>query len=98
MPVHVVDHPLAAHRLAGLRDATTGHERFRHLLDELASILAYEATRGLATEEALVETPLGGAESRRLAGPTPLVIPILRAGLGMLDATIRMVPTATVAL
>lgn len=98
MPVHVIDHPLAAHRLAGLRATTTGHERFRHLLDELGAILAYEATRELATEPVSVETPLGIAESRRLADPTPLVIPILRAGLGMLDATIRLVPTATVAL
>ena len=98
MAVHVLDHPLAAHRLAELRATTTGHERFRHLLDELATILAYEATRGLPTEAVAVDTPLGVADGHRLAGPTPLVVPILRAGLGMLEATIRMVPTATVAL
>ncbi len=98
MAEHVLDHPLAAHRLAELRATTTGHERFRHLLDELAGMLAYEATRLLPTETVFVETPLGQAEGTRLAGPTPLVVPILRAGLGMLDATIRMVPTATVAL
>ena len=98
MAVHILDHPLAAHRLAELRATTTGHERFRHLLDELATMLAYEATRELPCEAVAVETPLGVASGRRLSGPTPLVVPILRAGLGMLDATIRMVPTATVAL
>ena len=98
MAEHVLDHPLAAHRLAELRATTTGHERFRHLLDELAGMLAYEATRTLATESVSVETPLGAADGRRLTTGTTLVVPILRAGLGMLDATIRMVPTATVAL
>jgi uracil phosphoribosyltransferase len=98
MGTHELDHPLAAHRLAELRATTTGPERFRHLLDELASMLAFEATRQLPTEAVAVDTPLGVADGRRLAGPTPLVVPILRAGLGMLDATIRMVPTSTVAL
>lgn len=98
MAEHVLDHPLAAHRLAELRATTTGHERFRRLLDELAGMLAYEATRTLPTEAVSVDTPLGPSEGARLAGPTPLVVPILRAGLGMLDATIRMVPIASVAL
>jgi uracil phosphoribosyltransferase len=98
MAAHVLDHPLAAHRLAELRATTTGPERFRRLLEELASMLAFEATRHLPTEPVTVDTPLGAADGLRLAGPTPLVVPILRAGLGMLDATIRMVPTATVAL
>jgi uracil phosphoribosyltransferase len=98
MAAHVLDHPLVAHRLAELRASTTGHERFRHLLDEIATMLAYEATRGLPTEDVAVDSPLGVAEGRRLVEPAPLVVPILRAGLGMLDATIRMVPTATVAL
>ncbi len=98
MSVTVVDHPLVAHRLAELRTTTTGHERFRHLLSEIAAMLAYEATRSLATDDVVVDTPLGDAPGRRLRGPTPLVVPILRAGLGMLEPTIRMVPTATVAL
>lgn len=98
MATHVIDHPLAAHRLAELRATSTGPERFRRLLEELASMLAFEATRQLPTEAVTVDTPLGPADGHRLAGPTPLVVPILRAGLGMLDATIRMVPTATVAL
>jgi uracil phosphoribosyltransferase len=98
MATHVLDHPLAAHRLAELRATTTGPERFRRLLEELASMLAFEATRWLPTEPVKVDTPLGPAGGLRLAGPTPLVVPILRGGLGMLEATIRMVPTATVAL
>jgi uracil phosphoribosyltransferase len=98
MGAHVVDHPLVAHRLAELRATTTGPERFRHLLDEVGTMLAYEATRALPTAGVAVESPLGTAEGRRLSGPSPLVVPILRAGLGMLDAAVRMVPTATVAL
>jgi uracil phosphoribosyltransferase len=97
MTLHVVDHPLVAHRLAGLRSTETGHERFRHLLHELAGMLAYEATRTMPTAACEIETPVGVAAGRRLEGE-PLVVPILRAGLGMLDAVIHMVPTATVAL
>jgi uracil phosphoribosyltransferase len=98
MPAHVLDHPVAASRLTELRSVLTGQERFRDLVAELTTMLVYEAARGLATEPVDVETPLGIADGRRLATPGPLVVPILRAGLGMLDATIRMVPSATVAL
>lgn len=98
MGAQIVDHPLVAHRLAELRATTTGHERFRHLLDEIATMLAYEATQALPTVDVSVDSPLGTAGGRRLTGPSPLVVPILRAGLGMLDAAVRMVPTATVAL
>ena len=98
MTVHVLDHPAAASRLAELRSVTTGQERFRDLVTELAMMLMYEASRDLPTEAVAVDTPLGVADARRLLTPGPLVVPILRAGLGMLDATIRMVPTATVAL
>src|SRR4051812_35352843 len=98
MTVHVLDHPVAASRIAELRSVTTGQERFRDLLAELTTMLVYEASRGLPTEAFEVDTPLGVADARRLAGPGPLVVPILRAGLGMLDAAIRMVPSATVAL
>lgn len=98
MAVHVLDHPVAASRLAELRSVDTGQERFRDLIAELTTMVVYEAARTLPTEPVEVTTPLGVTEGRRLASPGPLVVPILRAGLGMLDATIRMVPTATVAL
>lgn len=98
MPVHVLAHPLVAHRLAEVRATTTGAERFRQLVSELAGMLAYEAARALPTIAVTVDTPLGTADGARLASPDPLVVPILRAGLGMLDATIGMLPTATVAL
>ncbi len=97
MTTHVLDHALAAHRIAELRSTSTGSERFRRLVGEVAGMLAFEATRDLATEPVEVQTPLGRAAGRRLVGPS-LVVPILRAGLGMLEATIAMVPTATVAL
>jgi uracil phosphoribosyltransferase len=98
MPLHVLDHPLAAHRLAELRSPDTGPDRFRALVGELAGMLAYEAARELATEPVAVTTPLGVAAGRRLAARQPLVVPVLRAGLGMLDATLAMVPNAGVAL
>jgi uracil phosphoribosyltransferase len=96
--VHVVDHPLVAHRLAELRSADTGPERFRALAGELAAMLAYEASRTLATRPTEVITPMGVAPGARLARPDPLVVPVLRAGLSMLDATLAAVPTAEVAL
>ena len=98
MPLHVVDHPLVAHRVAELRATDTAPDRFRTLVGEIAGILAYEASRALETEPVTVETPLGDAEGRRLRDKQPLVVPVLRAGLGMLDATLSMVPNAGVAL
>jgi uracil phosphoribosyltransferase len=96
--VNLIDHPLVAHRLAELRHPDTGPDRFRELIGELAGMLAYEAARGLATEPVAVPTPLGTADGHVLTGPRPLVVPILRAGLSMLDATLTMVPNAGVAL
>jgi len=96
--VHVVDHPLVAHRLTELRSADTGPERFRALAGELAAMLAYEASRALTTRPTEVITPLGAAPGARLAPPDPLVVPVLRAGLSLLDATLTAVPTAEVAL
>ncbi len=98
MALHVVDHPLVSHRLAELRSPHTGPDRFRALVGELAGILAYEAARQLPTEAVDVTTPLGVAAGHRLASRQPLVVPVLRAGLGMLDATLAMVPNAGVAL
>ena len=92
----VVDHPLIDHKLTLLRDAGTPTPVFAALVDELMTLLAYEATRGMATEPVEVRTPLASTQGVRLAGPAPLVIPILRAGLGMLSGMRRLLPTAEV--
>lgn len=96
MRIHVVDHPLVAHKLTALRDATTNSPTFRRLTDELVTLLAYEATRDVRVREVTVTTPVADASGVRLAAPKPLVVPILRAGLGMLDGMVRLLPTAEV--
>jgi uracil phosphoribosyltransferase len=96
MRVHVVDHPLVAHKLSTLRDRDTDSPTFRRLADELVTLLAYEATRGVRVEPRDLITPVGPAQGVRLAQPKPLVVPILRAGLGMLEGMTRLVPTAEV--
>ena len=92
----VVDHPLVAHKLTTLRDGRTDSPTFRRLTDELVTLLAYEATRGIRTEPVQVHTPVAPAAGVRLAKPLPLVVPVLRAGLGMLDGMTRLLPTAEV--
>ncbi|MBA3743744.1 uracil phosphoribosyltransferase [Sporichthya sp.] len=96
MRTHVVDHPLVAHKLSWLRDASTPSPLFRLLCDELVTLLAYEATRDARVEACTVRTPLAPATGVRLSLPNPLVVPILRAGLGMLDGMMRLLPTAEV--
>jgi len=96
MRLHIVDHPLVAHKLTALRDERTDSPTFRRLADELVTLLAYEATRDVRTQSCVVQTPVGPASGVRLAAPKPLVVPILRAGLGMLDGMVRLVPTAEV--
>ena len=96
MRVHVVDHPLVAHKLTALRDRTTDSPTFRRLADELVTLLAYEATREVRVEAHRIETPVAPTTGVRLSPPKPLVVPILRAGLGMLDGMTRLVPTAEV--
>jgi uracil phosphoribosyltransferase len=96
MRLHVVDHPLVAHKLTALRDRTTDSPTFRRLADELVTLLAYEATRGVRVEPSSIETPVAATTGVRLSAPKPLVVPILRAGLGMLDGMTRLVPTAEV--
>jgi uracil phosphoribosyltransferase len=96
MRVHVVDHPLVAHKLTVLRDANTDSPTFRRLADELVTLLAYEATREVRVEPHEIMTPVAAATGVRLSAPKPLVVPILRAGLGMLDGMTRLVPTAEV--
>ncbi|MCW2679441.1 MAG: uracil phosphoribosyltransferase [Frankiales bacterium] len=92
----VVDHPLVAHKLTALRDERTDSPTFRRLADELVTLLAYEATRSVAVEPVEVTTPVAVATGVRLAKPLPLVVPVLRAGLGMLDGMTRLLPTAEV--
>ncbi|WP_169949024.1 uracil phosphoribosyltransferase [Microbispora sp. H11081] len=96
METLVVDHPLVAHKLTALRDVRTDSPTFRRLADELVTLLAYEATRDVRVTDVTVETPLAPAGGVRLARPVPLVVPILRAGLGMLDGMTRLLPTAEV--
>jgi len=96
MDTLLADHPLIAHKLTGLRDQRTDSPTFRRLVDELVTLLAYEATRDVRTMEVDVVTPLAHARGLRLARPRPLVVPVLRAGLGMLDGMCRLVPTAEV--
>src|SRR5829696_2324334 len=96
MRLHVADHPLVAHKLTVLRDRDTASPTFRLLVDELVTLLAYEATREVHTEPHRITTPVTETVGTRLAAPRPLVVPILRAGLGMLDGMTRLLPTAEV--
>ena len=96
MELLVVDHPLVAHKLTALRDAGTDSPTFRRLTEELVTLLAYEATRGVRVEASAVATPVGPATGVRLSAPKPVVVPILRAGLGMLEGMQRLLPTADV--
>ena len=96
MAVHVFDHPLIQHKLAILRDKNTGTKEFRSLINEIAGLMCYEATRNLPTEEVLVETPVATAKCRMLSGKKLAIIPILRAGLGMVDAMVELIPSAKI--
>jgi uracil phosphoribosyltransferase len=92
----VVDHPLVAHKLTVLRDQATDSPTFRSLADELVTLLAYEATREVRVEPCDITTPVAPTTGVTLASPKPLVVPILRAGLGMLGGMMRLLPTAEV--
>ena len=96
MRVHIADHPLIAHKLTALRDKNTDSPTFRRLADELVTLLAYEATRQVRVEPVDIETPVAPTSGVKLASPKPLVVPILRAGLGMLDGMVRLLPSAEV--
>ncbi len=96
MHVHVADHPLVDHKVTELRDAATSSQTFRALVDELVTLLAYEATRGVRVEPREVRTPLTVTTGTRLAKPAPIIVPILRAGLGMLAGMQRVLPNAEV--
>jgi uracil phosphoribosyltransferase len=96
MRLHVADHPLIDHKLTVLRKQETDSPTFRLLVDELVTLLAYEATREVRTERVDIVTPVGATVGTRLASPRPIVVPILRAGLGMLGGMTRLLPTAEV--
>ncbi len=92
--VTVIDHPLVQHKLAYLRDKNTGTKQFRELVNELAMLMAYEVTRDLPTVETTIETPITAAKFHVLANEKLAVVPILRAGLGMADGMMNLIPNA----
>ena len=94
--VHVVDHPLIQHKLAILRNENTGVKEFRELVSEIAGLMCYEATRNLPTEEVEVKTPVAVAKCRMLAGKKLAIVPVLRAGLGMVDSMVDLIPSAKI--
>ncbi len=96
MRLHVADHPLITHKLTVLRDKSTSSPTFRALTEELVTLLAYEATRSVRTETVEIETPVATTTGLAIATPKPLVVPILRAGLGMLDGMVKLLPSAEV--
>ena len=94
--VTVLDHPLIQHKLAILRSKDTPVKEFRELVGEIAGLMCYEATRNLPTKEVSVETPITTATCRMLAGKKMAIVPILRAGLGMVDSMVDMIPSAKI--
>ena len=96
MRVHVANHPLITHKLTLLRDKKTDSPTFRYLTEELVTLLAYEATRDIRTDKVTIETPVATTIGAQLSKPRPIVVPILRAGLGMLEGMTRLIPSAEV--
>ena len=96
MRVHVANHPLITHKITLLRDKNTPSPTFRQLVEELVTLLAYEATREVKVIEIDVETPLTKTKGVHLSNPQPIIVPVLRAGLGMLEGMMKLLPTAEV--
>jgi uracil phosphoribosyltransferase len=96
MRVHVANHPLITHKITVLRDKNTPSPTFRLLVEELVTLLAYEATRDVKVQEVEVETPLTKTKGVHLSNPQPIIVPVLRAGLGMLEGMMKLLPTAEV--
>jgi len=90
--VKIIDHPLIQHKLTLIRDKNTGPKEFRELVDEVATLMAYEVTRDLSLEEVEIETPIEKGRFKVLSGKKLGIIPILRAGLGMLDGVLKLIP------
>ena len=96
MAVHILDHPLIHHKLSILRSKQTGVKEFRELVGEIAGLMCYEATRNLPTVEVEVETPVATATCRMLSGKKLAIVPVLRAGLGMVDRMVDLIPSAKI--
>lgn len=94
--MYVFDHPLIQHKLSIIRDKNTGTKEFRELVDEIASLMAFEITRDLPLQEVTIETPVATAKAKMLSGKKLGLIPILRAGLGMVDGILKLIPAAKV--
>lgn len=94
--VYVFDHPLIQHKLSFIRDKNTGTKEFRELVDEVGTLMAYEITRDMPLEETIIETPVSNAKSNILSGKKLGIVPILRAGLGMMDGILKLIPAAKV--
>lgn len=94
--VHVIDHPLVQHKLTMLRDEQTGSKDFRELMEELSMLMAYEVTRDMPTETVDVTTPVGVTQGTVISGKKVAIVPILRAGLGMVPGIVRLIPAAKV--
>ena len=94
--VVILDHPLIHHKLAIMRNKSTGTREFRELVNEVAGLMCYEATRDLPTEEVMVETPITTAKCRMLSGEKLAIVPVLRAGLGMVDSMVDLIPSAKI--
>ncbi|MCX7970154.1 MAG: uracil phosphoribosyltransferase [Negativicutes bacterium] len=96
MGIKVIDHPLIMHKLTLLRDKNTSTKNFRELLDEIGMLMGYEATRGLPLEEVEIETPLAVCRAKVLTGKKLAIVPILRAGLAMVNGLVRLIPAAKI--
>ena len=94
--VHVLDHPLLQHKLSILRDENTGVKDFREIVSEVATLMCYEATRDLPLEEVEIQTPVAKAVTKQIAGKKLAIVPILRAGLGMVEGILTLIPSAKV--
>ena len=94
--VHVLDHPLLQHKLSILRDEKTGVKEFREIVGEVATLMCYDATRDLPLQEVPVQTPVAQAVTRQIAGKKLAIVPVLRAGLGMVEGILTLIPSAKV--
>ena len=94
--LHVIDHPMIAHKLTLMREVGTGAKDFRQLLNEISMLMGYEITRDLPTEEVEIETPVAKMTAKKVSGKKLAIVPILRAGLGMVDGLLSLVPVAKV--
>ncbi len=94
--LYVMNHPLILHKLSVIRDKNTSVKEFREIISEIASLMCYEATRDLPVEDVEIETPVATATVKRLAGKKLAIVPILRAGLGMVDGVVELIPNAKI--